>query len=252
MDAVSFYKTEAILDFIRSFEAPMTTALIPSGIISLVQPLDTAFNGPFKQLLQEEADIYVCELVDTGKMPDPWILKNRREMATVIVGRAWERLQKDPDLIKRAFLHYGISIHPDGTENHLINIKKVDNSSINPNEWRSSSEYRSYEVVSEDFDYMTALISAAEELKPSTKTVTLKQLQEECVHRGLAKSGTKPELLAKLQAYEADNVKTEEFATTDLTLGTPVPDTPIPSSPRAFDFPEDYPISEEEDGHGVK
>jgi hypothetical protein len=198
---VSFYKTEAILDFIRSSKAPMTTALIPSGLISLVQPLDTAVNGPFKQLLQEEADIYVCELVETGKMPDPWTLRNRREMATVIVGRAWERLQKDPDLIKRAFLHYGISIHPDGTEDHLINIKKVDNSSINPNEWRSSSEYRSYEVVSEDFDYMTALISAAEELKPSIKTVTLKQLQEECVHRGLAKSGTKPELLAKLQAY---------------------------------------------------
>jgi hypothetical protein len=139
MDAVSFYKTEAILDFIRSSEAPMTTALIPSGLISLVQPLDTAVNGPFKQLLQEEADIYVCKLVDTGKMPDPWTLKNRRKMATVIVGRAWERLQKDPNLIKRAFLHYGISIHPDGTEDHLINIKKVDNSSINPNEWRSLS-----------------------------------------------------------------------------------------------------------------
>jgi hypothetical protein len=100
MNAVSFYKAEAILDFIRNSEAPITTALIPSGFISLVQLLDTAVNGPFKQLLQEEADIYVCELVDTGKMPDPWTLRNRREMATVIVGRAWERLQKDPDLIK--------------------------------------------------------------------------------------------------------------------------------------------------------
>jgi hypothetical protein len=172
-------------------------------------------------------------------------------LTPVIVGRAWERLQKDPDLIKRAFPQCDISIHPDGTEDHLINIKGVDNSFIDPNGWRSSSEYRSYEVVSEDFDYMTALISAAEELKPSIKTVTLKQLQEECIHRGLAKSETKPELLTRLQAYESDSVKTEEFATTDLTLGTPIPDTPIsgtpiPSSPRAFDFPEDYPASEEE------
>jgi hypothetical protein len=173
-------------------------------------------------------------------------------MATIIVGRAWKRLQKDPKLIKRAFLQYGISIHPDGTEDHFINIKGVDNSSIDPNGWRSSSEYRSYEVVSEDFDYMTALISAAEELKPSIKTVTFKQLQEECINRGLAKSGTKLELLARLQAYESDNVKTEEFATIDLTLGTPIPDTPIPSSPRAFDFPEDYPTSEEEDDLGSK
>jgi hypothetical protein len=71
MDAALFHKTEAILDFIRNSEAPMTTALIPSGLTSLLQALDTAVNGPFKQLLQEEADIYICELVDTGKMPDP-------------------------------------------------------------------------------------------------------------------------------------------------------------------------------------
>jgi hypothetical protein len=51
IDAASFHKTEAILDFIRNSEALMTTALIPSGLISLLQPLDTAVNGPFKQLL---------------------------------------------------------------------------------------------------------------------------------------------------------------------------------------------------------
>jgi hypothetical protein len=107
-------------------------------------------------------------------------------------------------------------------------------------------------VVLEDFDYMTALISAVEKLKPSIKTVIFKQLQEECINRGLAKSGIKLELLAKLQAYESDNVKTKEFATIDLTLGTPIPDTFIPSSPRAFDFPEDYPTSEEEDDLGSK
>jgi hypothetical protein len=64
----------------------------------------------------------------------------------------------------------GIFIHPDGSKDHLINIKGINNSSIDPNGWRGSSEYRSYEVVSEDFDYMTALISATEELKPSIET----------------------------------------------------------------------------------
>jgi hypothetical protein len=151
-------------------------------------------------------------------------------------------LAKRSGFDQTSILRCGIFILPNGTEDHLINIKGVDNSSIDPNGWRNSSEHRNYEVVSEDFDYM----------KPSIKTVTLKQLQEECIHRGLAKSGTKPELLARLQAYEADNVKTEEFATIDLTLGTPIPDTPISSSPRAFDFPEDYSTSEEEDGLGSK
>jgi hypothetical protein len=55
MDAASFHKTEGILTFIRISEIPMTTALIPPGLTSLVQPLDTVVNGPFKQFLQEEA-----------------------------------------------------------------------------------------------------------------------------------------------------------------------------------------------------
>jgi hypothetical protein len=136
------------------------------------------------------------------------------------------------DLIKRTFLHCGISIQPGGTEDHLINIKGVDNSSLDPNGWRRRSLHPNHQVVSEDFDYMTALISAAEELKPNINSVTQKQLQEECVRRGLAKWGSKAELLARLQAYEVR----EEFATIELTLGTPIPDTPI-ASPRAFDFP---------------
>jgi hypothetical protein len=174
-------------------------------------------------------------------------------MATAVVARAWDRLRKDVDLIKRAFLRCGISIHPGGTEDHLINIKGVDNSSLDPNGWRGRSLHPSHQVVSEDFDYMTALISAAEELKSHIKTVTQKQLQEECVRRGLAKSGSKAELLRRLQAYETEEV----FATVELTLGTPIPDTPIPgtpisSSPRAFDFPEDYLVDEQEDSLGSK
>jgi hypothetical protein len=131
----------------------MTTALIPPGLTSFVQPLDTAVNGPFKKLLQEAADVYMEQLEETETMPEPWTLRNRREMATIIVGEAWDRLRKDSKMIKQAFLQYGISIHSDGREDHLINIKRVDNSSLDPNGWRGWSEFRSHEVVSDDFDY---------------------------------------------------------------------------------------------------
>jgi hypothetical protein len=77
-----------------------------------------------------------------------------------------------PDMIKQLFLHYGIFIYPSGCEDHLINIKGVDNSSLDSNEWRGWSAHNNHAIIDEDFDYMTALISAVEELKPSLKTVT--------------------------------------------------------------------------------
>jgi hypothetical protein len=88
MDAAVFHKTEAILDFIRQFRPLITTALIPPGLTSLVQPLDTAVNGPFKNLLQEEVGVYLEELEKRGMLPSLWTLKDRRKMTTVIVGRA--------------------------------------------------------------------------------------------------------------------------------------------------------------------
>jgi hypothetical protein len=128
-------------------------------------------------------------------------------------------------------------LHPNGHEDHLINIKGVDNSTIDPNGWRGWSAHNSHAIVDEYFDYMTALISATEELKPSLRTVTQKQLQEECVRRGLGKSGTKADLLARLQMHESqqnyggDEVEIgigDEFAAVELELGTPIPDSPLP------------------------
>jgi hypothetical protein len=69
-----------------------------------VQPLDTAVNGPFKKLLQEAADVYMEELEIEDRMPDSWTIRNRREMATVSVARAWERLRGDFGSIKQAFI----------------------------------------------------------------------------------------------------------------------------------------------------
>jgi hypothetical protein len=254
MDAAAFHKTEIILNFIRNSEPPITTAFIPSGLTNLVQPLDTAVNGPFKKLLQKEADVCLEELENEGRLPNSWAVKDRRIMATIIVARAWERLKEDLDLIKQSFLQCGISIHPDGHEDHLINIKGVDNSTIDPNGWRDWSAHNSHAIIDEDFDYLTALISAIKELKPSLRTVTQKQLQEECVRRWLAKSGTKANLLARLQLHELqqkfgnDKVQSdieEEFADVVLELETPIPDSPMTMAESLmYALPEDAQFSD--------
>jgi hypothetical protein len=139
-------------------------------------------------------------------------------------------------------------MHPNGHEGHLINFKGVDNSTIDPNGWRGWSAHNSHAIADEDLDYMRALISATEELKPSLRTVTQKQLQEECVRRGLGKSGTKADLLARLEMYESqqnsggNEVESDigdEFAAVELELGIPIPDSPLPvTETLVYDLPK--------------
>jgi hypothetical protein len=99
---------------------------------------------------------------------------------------------------------------------------------------------------------MTALVSATEGV--SIKLVTQKQLQAKFARRGIPKLGTKPELLAKLQAHKAQigggqkvgyrphykPNKKDEFAIigTHITLGILMPSSPFsnpPSSPKNED-----------------
>jgi hypothetical protein len=60
----------------------------------------------------------------------------------------------------------------------------------------------------------------------------------------ISKSGTKPELLIRLQAHGAQLQKTdeddEELASPIIQLKTSIMEASMPGSPRAFDFPEDH------------
>jgi hypothetical protein len=67
----------------------MFTALISFGLISYLQPLDTAVNGPFKKLLQLAADEYIEQLKKEEHLPDVWLVRDRRIMATHIMVIAW-------------------------------------------------------------------------------------------------------------------------------------------------------------------
>jgi hypothetical protein len=80
-------------------------------------------------------------------------------------------------------------------------------------------------------------------MRPPLKLVTKGQLREECERRGLAKSGNKPEFLARLQAHEAQRQAggddEDEVASIHITLGTPItinsPFSSPPSSPKNED-----------------
>jgi hypothetical protein len=103
-DAAAFHKTPAVMKFLYEAEPPMLTALIPSGLTSYFQPLDTAVNGPFKKLLQQASGEYIEQLEREERLPELWSIRDRRIMATHIVAMAWAHLSADRELIRKAFL----------------------------------------------------------------------------------------------------------------------------------------------------
>jgi hypothetical protein len=133
MDAAAFHKIPPIMKFLLEAVPFIFTAFIPLGLTSHLQPLDTAVNGSFKKLLQQAADEYIEQLESEKRLPEVWLVGDRRIMATYIVVMAWVHLSADKELIRKAFLNYGIFIHFDGRENHLISIKGVENTDIDPN-----------------------------------------------------------------------------------------------------------------------
>jgi hypothetical protein len=88
MDAAAFHKTPAVMKFLYEAEPPMLTALIPPGLTSYLQPLDTAVNGPFKKLLQQAAVEHIEQLEREERLPEFWSIRDRRIMATHIMAMA--------------------------------------------------------------------------------------------------------------------------------------------------------------------
>ena len=63
-DTAAFHKTPAILQKLR--DNYIIPALVPPGCTGLLQPLDTAINKPFKELLQEQTELYINAWEDAG------------------------------------------------------------------------------------------------------------------------------------------------------------------------------------------
>jgi hypothetical protein len=116
-------------------------AIIPDEFTNLLQPLDTAINGPFKKQLQIQSEACLDRLEEIRGIPDKWNIRHRRKMATVLVAEAWEAVAANRGLIQKAFLNCGISIRPNGSQDHLISIKDIDSNSIQPNNWRGIASF---------------------------------------------------------------------------------------------------------------
>lgn len=136
IDSASFHKSDNILTLLENNNVIL--AVIPGGLTPIVQPLDTHINVALKKFLFEEADLYIDEKTNGNGDIEKWDPSKKRIMITHIVDQAVRRLEQIDGLIAKSFVDTGISIAPNGSEDHLIHIKGHKSSDFDFSGWQDA------------------------------------------------------------------------------------------------------------------
>jgi len=188
MDHASFHKTvevRAALD-----EGSITPAIIPGGCTSLLQPLDVAINRPLKDLLRQRLSEKLEEHEEAGYSAET--TSSRRILLTQIVADVWEKFEREEhykEMIRQSFIHTGINIAVDGSENSLISIKDIKEE-IDFTGWESQEQVIKEETFV-DGDLLDLTEDLNQLLENKVKTYTNQQLKAELRRRGQRLSGNK-------------------------------------------------------------
>lgn len=154
LDAATFHKTDRVLNILSNYK--IMPSMIPGGCTSLIQPLDVSINRPFKDLLQEEVEMYIEYADESGK--SSWSIGDRRVMTTICVGRAWEKFcQEKSHVVRQSFCNVGLALPIDGSrDSQALNIKGFTAEDLDIGDWTSDldpsilAEHRSLEESSDD------------------------------------------------------------------------------------------------------
>jgi hypothetical protein len=205
MDAARFHLTEGIKGEIK--QQGVTTALVPAGCTSLVQPLDVSINRLFKIYYREEMLLYELDVEERGKTE--WSVSDRRIMTTWITQRAWERVKQHRDIIEKSFLDTGITVRPDGSQDNDIRIKGLGIVDFTGWEEATDISIKSEELVDRLCDDEELAFGPDEEFDEDTLTFALRNLTVAQLRKLLAKNklplkGKKNDLVDRLQRHLTD------------------------------------------------
>jgi DDE superfamily endonuclease len=124
LDAFAPQMTKSVMAEFKKINC--ITSYIPGGCTSFVQVLDVSLNKTLKALVaqaaKDHANKYASQYEEGG-----FTVGDRRVLLTKWVGKAWERLHIEyKDTIVRTFRQVGLSLNPNGSEDHEIKIKGLD------------------------------------------------------------------------------------------------------------------------------
>ena len=133
-------KTERLQQELRDEFTKLNTtlSLIPGGCTGYVQVLDVSVNKIIKDYIDEYESIHIDENIEQWKK-NGYSVSDRRILMTEWVGKAWERLHiEHKDTIINTFQNVGLSLNPDGSEDHKLKIKDLPN--ITVGDWHRQVE----------------------------------------------------------------------------------------------------------------
>jgi hypothetical protein len=185
--------------------------MIPGGMTSLLQPLDTHVNAVFKRWLREAVDEYVTER-EREHPYEAWSVSDKRVMTTHVVATAFRRLQSDPGRIIKAFKDCGISIAPDGSEDHLIKIKNIAPDKIEFSGWDQAEDVTLAGAAAESeegLDGLDEYIAAQEEAGLGWAREKNSNLVDLLKEQRLKHTGKKAEMARRLHASDFVHLQAE-------------------------------------------
>jgi hypothetical protein len=213
IDVATFHNTPRIRQELKAIRT--IPAMVPGGLTSYVQVLDTHVNKLVKQFLREAGDNWLQEREDNYKaknQPIPKLTtKDQRVKTTWLAAKAIERLKEPANqaIIRRGFQQTGVSIRPDSSEDRLIRIKGLSDNQLEALRKALRDLTLLDSIAEDDLSTIPISLEPADDLELIEDSTfqrsplflkTNKELSTICKELNIAISGNKTTLVRRIEA----------------------------------------------------